>query len=209
MVTLKTKVTVGARTTSHDVQYTPHHLVPGNESWPETKLLRWVDDHYGHIIKDIDYKINDASNGVDLPGIHGIGNTAWSAKSPNFQREYAFAAMRASIPRRQFHDRHPKYSSFVVNSLDAIAAKLDKTNLGATPGCGKPHCGGDKPTKPFDPPVGLLERLEQMAERLEGYLTGAARGWRKPLFTSRFALMYKNKKLDQDEARDQIAAVTL
>lgn len=204
-------VTVGSKTTKHDVQYTPHHLVPGNESWPETKLLRWVDKDKGHVKADIGYNVNAAENGVDLPGIHGIGNTAWSGKSTNFQKEYAFAAMGVSTPRRQFHDRHPKYSSFVVNVLDAIAEKLDKTNQGKTPGCGKKYCGGEV-TKPFDPPVGMIERLNGVAERLEGYLTGSAINWKAPIFTSRFAYMYhrhmrSGSNLTQDAARKAISAM--
>ena len=207
-ITIDVDVTVGKRTTEHKVQYTPHHLIPGNESWPETKLLRWVDSKDGHITGDIGYDVNHATNGVDLPGIHGIGNTEWSAKSPRFQTHYSFAAMSASRPMRQFHDRHPKYSSYVVNVLDAIAEKLDKDSGGATPGCGKDNCGGKK-KKPFDPPFNLVTRLNGVALRLEALLTGSPRGWRKPVFTSRFALMYKKKdsELTQDEAREEISSV--
>jgi len=201
-------ITVGTKESTHKVQYTPHHLVPGNETWPDTKLLRWVDKKDGQISNDIGYSVNHAANGVDLPGIHGIGSSAWSGKSKPFQKEYAFAAMLVSTPKRQFHDRHPKYSAFVVNSLDAIAEKLDKKNDGKTPGCDNKKCGGSK-KKPFDPPVELVTRLNGVAMRLEGYLTGPPSNWRKPILTSRFALMYMRRaaSLTQDQARAEMSAM--
>ena len=205
MEIIQIQCNVGGKAKPFDVQYTPHHLIPGNESWPETKLLRWVDKRDGHVNSDISYDINDASNGVDLPGIHGIGSSSWSSKSPNFQTQYAFAAMAASSPKRQFHDRHPKYSAYVVNVLDAIAEKLDSKEEPSLPGCGKKHCGGSK-EKPYDPPVGLLTRLESVARRLEGHLTGSEDNWQMPIFTSRFALMYKEKGgMTQDEARTALS----
>ena len=30
---------IGNVTKPLDVQYTPHHVIPGNETWPDTKLL--------------------------------------------------------------------------------------------------------------------------------------------------------------------------
>jgi len=39
---------------------------------------------------------------------------------------------------------------------------------------------------------------------LSGYLWGTAKNWRKPIFTSRFALMYKNRKLTQKDARAEL-----
>lgn len=201
MEIIKIKLSISGTPQDYNVQYTPHHLIPGNETWPETKLLRWADKKDGHVNRDIGYDINAATNGVDLPGIHGVGSSSWSSKSPNFQTEYAFAAMSASIPKRQFHDRHPKYSAYVVNVLDAIAEKLDAKGENASPGCGKKNCGGNK-SKPYDPPVGLLERLHSVAKRLEGNLTGTEKNWRMPIFTSRFSLMYKEEgEMNQDQAR--------
>lgn len=192
-------------TKTYPVQYSPHHLLPGNESWKETALKRWVDESYGHINGDIGYDINHGTNGVDLPGHSGV-EAAWDGMSEDFQTRYAFAAMRAIKPYRQFHDRHPKYSAFVVNTLDAIAQKLDKATKGNTPGCGKSDCGGKSGPK-FEPPFNLINRLQNVADRLEGHLLGAPSGWRMPIFTSRFALMLKKEEegLSQDEARKQMS----
>lgn len=204
MATIEIEMLSQGKRKKFNVQYTPHHLVPGNESWPETKLLKWVDKSKGFVNADIGYDVNGAANGVDLPGIHGLGASNWSAKSPAFQMQYAFAAMAASKPKRQFHDRHPKYSAFVVNTLDAIAEKLESIDPLELPGCGKKNCGGSK-QKPFDPPVYLLGRLQGVAKRLETLLTGDEKHWRMPVFTSRFALMYKTQPMTQDEARAMLS----
>jgi hypothetical protein len=191
---------VGAVTRQVDVQFTPHHVVPGNESWPDTKLLEWVDKAKGTINADIGYDVNDASNGIDLPGIHGLGESGWTGTGPAFQMKYAFAAMANSAPKRQFHDRHNAYSAFVVNVLDAIAEKIEAKGPDAPPGCGNANCGGKK-EKPFDPPFGLNTRLDGVAARLKAKLQGFETGWKMPIFTSRFAVMYKMKPMTQDEAR--------
>jgi hypothetical protein len=192
---------IGTVTKKLDVQFTPHHVIPGNETWPDTKLLQWVDEDKGTINGDIGYDINDASNGIDLPGIHGLGEGGWTGTGPAFQMKYAFAAMASSTPNRQFHDRHNAYSKFVVNVLDAIAAKMEAKGTDAPPGCGNANCGGGKREKPYDPPFGLIARLDGVAGRLKRKLQGDQSGWEMPIFTSRFALMFKTQPMTQEEAR--------
>lgn len=195
---------IGNRLRKLDVQYTPHHVIPGNEAWPETKLLKWVDKRDGTIVSDIGYDVNDESNGIDLPGIHGLGDGRWTTAGNTFQTRYALAAMACSRPQRQFHDRHNAYSDWVVNVLDAIAAKLEGEDGKALPGCGKDGCGGSK-KKPFDPPYGLLGRLDGVTRRLKIRLQGDETKWEMPIFTSRFALIYQTGgKLTQDEARQAL-----
>ncbi len=194
---------MGKVTRKLDVQYTPHHVIPGNETWPDTKLLKWVDKKDGTITGDIGYDVNDMSNGIDLPGIHGYGSTRWSGSGQAFQMKYAFAAMACSRPQRQFHDRHNAYSEFVVNVLDAIAEKLEARSPAELPGCGKDNCGGKK-KKPYDPPYGLLSRLDGVAGRLKLKLQGKESNWEMPIFTSRFGVMYKSQPMTQEEAREAL-----
>lgn len=198
MEVIEIGIEVNGRMRQRDVQYTPHHVIPGNEAWPETALLEWVDAAKGTINMDIGYDVNDASNGIDLPGIHGLEDGAWRGAA--FQMRYAFAAMACSAPKRQFHDRHNTYSAFVVNALDAIAEKMAPKDPDGMPGCGAKHCGGSR-AKPYDPPVELLGRLDEVAARLKLKLQGVESGWRMPIFTSRFALMYKLQPMTQEEAR--------
>jgi hypothetical protein len=194
-------VKVGGKNKTEIAQFTAHHIIPGNETWPPSKnqLYKWVDDRKGHIIADIGYDVNGARNGVDLPG--HTAASSWS--NQKFQSAYAFAAMAADTKKRQFHDRHPAYSNFVVNVCNKIAAKLD----GLTPskGCGKKNCAGDRVTNgKYDPPYKLMTRIHGVALRLEKKVTGDSRRWKKPVMTSRFALMFTAKYLNQIQARKQL-----
>jgi hypothetical protein len=180
-----------------EAQFTAHHLVPGNETWPKTKLYKWVDDRKGWIKGDIGYDVNSDRNGVDLPG----HTAAPSWRDQKFQSAYAFSCMTADTKDRQFHDRHPAYSDFVVNVMNKIATKLEKERK--DDGCGKKDCGGAGKKK-YDPPYDLLERLYDVATRLETKLIGSCRKWKKPVMTSRFALMYKDRGLTQAQARAQL-----
>ena len=149
---------------------------------------------------DIGYDITGASNSVDLPSHSAIDG--WGSKKPAFQRGYAFACIEADSKNRQFHDRHPAYSEFVVKVLNKIAAKLEVNEI---PGCGKKNCGGAK-TKPFDPPYALEQRLRAISSRLVQYLWGEETSWRKPIMTSRFALMYQKRalRMSQSQARKEL-----
>ncbi|MFK8017514.1 MAG: AHH domain-containing protein [Gammaproteobacteria bacterium] len=185
---------------NHLALFVAHHLVPGNESWPTSELYKWVDKRKGHIKGDIGYDVNSAVNGVDLPSSKAAGG--WSARSPGFQRKYAFACMACDTRVRQFHDRHPAYSDFVIATLDKVAAKLD-ARPSRDMGCDDEDCFAGK-KKPFAPPYALNGRLASIAGRMRRKLYGDPRRWKQPIMTSRFALMYKKQGLDQKQAREQL-----
>jgi hypothetical protein len=196
-VNMKIEFTCRGKDEEEEVQFTPHHLVPGNETWPKCRLYKWVDKEEGWIKGDIGYDVNSDRNGVDLPG----HTKAPSWTDQKYQNAYAFAAMTADTKDRQFHDRHPAYSDFVVNVMNKIATKLEKSRK--DDGCGKEDCGGAGKKK-YDPPYDILSRLYEVAERLETKLIGSCRKWKKPIMTSRFALMYKERGLTQAQAREQL-----
>ncbi len=183
------------------VQFSAHHILPGNESWRGTHLRKWIHkENESHVKADIGYDVNAATNGISLPG--GSGVKGWSKKTNDFQLAYSEAAMNSAEAKlgeaRQFHDRHPAYSEFVVKTLDKVAAKLD----GWGPkGCRSKKCSGKAKTP--NPPYKLKARIDAIAKRLSNFLRGSPSTWRRPLFTSRFAVMYtfKDKNLTQDQAR--------
>ena len=39
------------------VHFSAHHLIPGNETWPKTKLYKWMDKREGHVCGDIGYEV--------------------------------------------------------------------------------------------------------------------------------------------------------
>lgn len=204
-INIKFKVKSGDHVHEHDhvAQFSAHHLIPGNEAWPKSDLYKWIDKSKGHVIGDIGYDVNNAKNGVDLPS--HTTEKSWSLKTPMFQKAYAFSCMEADPAKRQFHDRHPAYSDFVVKVLNKVAAKLE---VKEKPGCGKKNCSAGN-QKPFAPPYELNIRLDGISTRLRKYLKGDESKWRKPLMTSRFALLYhnrvSNKEMTQDEARQELS----
>jgi hypothetical protein len=155
----------------------------------------------GHVEHDIDYNVNCYENGIDLPSSNAMRGD-WTTRTEDFQNRYAFAAMRADSKTRQFHDAHKAYSDFVINVLEKIATKLDAIEKKG--GCGDDDCVMKGKSKPFPVPVSLLPRVHGVARRLAGFLHGNAKDWRKPVFTSKFALIYKNKSLTQAQAVEQL-----
>lgn len=183
----------------------PHHLIPGDESWPKTELKKWVDKSLDHIKENIGYDVNHPTNGVSLPGSTGYkeGGSPWAGYGS--KQDYARAAMEATSA--QFHDRHVAYSRFVVKCLDKISERLDRrTNAKLSPGCDHEHCMGQDESKPYNPPYELVPRLNSVASRLRRLLEGSPKNWRMPVFTSRWALVYK-EGLTEKEARTKLSAV--
>jgi len=189
---------------NYTASYNPHHLLPGEASWPQTKLKRWMDEADGDVEEDIGYDVNCYQNGIDLPSNNEMrGN--WKiedGRTPDFQVRYAFAAMDAAGRRRQFHDSHKAYSDFAVKVLDKISAKLDNQESMGGLGCSDEDCVGKKAKKKYPTPFGLLSRVHASSKRLAGFLMGDARKWKMPIMTSKFSLMYKDRRLTHDEARD-------
>lgn len=205
-----TPIKIQVNGNDHTAQFSAHHLIPGNEAWPNSNLYKWVDKRPGHIIGDIGYDVNCAENGVDLPSHSSV--SGWRAKEATpagmvFQKDFAFACMEADSEKRQFHDRHAAYSNFVIKVLNKVAKKLEPIENEITPpGCTDENCSaGEK--KPFAPPYALNARLDAIAQRLEGYLTGDEVKWKKPLLTSRFALMYhkRSANMTQNQARAELS----
>ena len=110
--------------------------------------------------------------------------------------------MSADGKKRQFHDAHKAYSDLVWNALVKIAEKLDR--IVKAKGCGDPKCSASG-TKKYDPPYEVKDQLYGVASRLRGNIWGPVSKWRAPIMTSRFALMYKNGGLTQEEAREALA----
>jgi hypothetical protein len=187
------------------VGYMAHHLIPGNEIWNKKThpLHAWIHKKEAEKVKgDIGYKNNFAYNGVDLPSHYLVGGWGGLEVRVGVQEGYAYAAMAADSKKRQFHDAHKAYSDMVWNSLEKISTKLD--NIVAKKGCGDPQCSGTK-EEPYDPPYGVFAQLKGVASRLRGMLWGAPSEWKAPVMTSRFALMYKDGGMTQEQARKALA----
>ena len=209
----KEATTIGTGPTgrkNYTMTYNAHHLLPGEASWPHTALKKWMDtEAEGSKVRfDIGYDVNCHENGLDLPSsdaMEGNWTTSGAGRTENFQRRYAFAAIRVTRPIRQFHDSHEAYSEFAIKVLDKIAAVLDARHHAGDAGCGEDDCPGKQGEK-YPPPIETVPfRVRGACQRLASALSGSAENWNKPVFTSKFALMYKNRKLTQAAARQQLS----
>ncbi len=189
----------------YDLQYAPHHLIPGNESLKGSKVVPFMGDDdsikkyaegQASHIKDgffIGYNVNSAKNGVWLPSPYALSNrNEWpaepgikvvkkrlGARQADQTEDFKVAYVAESIKEskgRQFHMRHKKYSDKVRELLKAIAQRM---KLMANGEC--PIASSSKKDGKFDPPMGLVGRLNVLSVNLRRLVTGPV--WRAPLFT--------------------------
>ena len=197
----------------YDLQYAPHHLIPGNESLKGSQVVPYMGDDdaienfkksESSKIKDgfsIDYDVNNAGNGVWLPSPYALSmSNEWPsipgieaikkkrngidlAESTEDFKE-AYVAQSIEVSNgRQFHMRHVDYSRKVQEILDAIGEKLARVAVVC------PVTKNDnKNSEKLDPPYGLSNRLNALSERLAGFLIGPV--WRPPLFTDELTKQY-------------------
>ncbi|HMN43947.1 MAG TPA: AHH domain-containing protein [Povalibacter sp.] len=144
-----------------------HHLLPGNASVKKATLLHkymvWEGKNPKGFKGPIGYDINNASNGVWLPGNYAVRvgtdfGQNWGQFNDPFKEAYALAAMR-SAGNLQLHDAHPAYNANVRSTLLDIAKKLDAlwTDRSKCPVC-------DKDLKDqLTPPYGLVGRLNALS----------------------------------------------
>jgi len=174
-----------------DVSVAAHHLIPGNASLKESQLFQsnkylWKDKK---VKGNIGYNVNDAPNGVWLPGNYAA--RPWGAGGLEFQstfgpspQTYAFAAIEAW--GAQFHDAHESYSTFVMQGLNKIFQKLEKNEDVWCPEAKKK----DEPPDKRKPMYVLVSRLNTVSSRMRQMLVAPSTNWKKNIYTSRFSLAY-------------------
>ncbi|NTX17799.1 AHH domain-containing protein [Myxococcus sp. CA056] len=200
---------------SYDLQYAPHHLIPGNESLKGSAVVPFMGDdnsikNYtsprmtsrikpGH---SIGYDVNAAENGVWLPSPYALSNKKlWPTgpglaallKSPDKEigkqttlfKLDYVAAAIEASGGRQFHMRHKPYSDKVRQTLQSIGERLQ---VMADEAC--PLAKASKDQDKCAPPLGLTARLNLLSENLRGLLTKSV--WRPPLYTDSLTEEYAN-----------------
>jgi hypothetical protein len=211
----------------YQLQYAPHHLVPGNESLKGSELIVYMgDDNAISVfagkkksrIKDgfsIGYDVNRAANGVWLPSPYALSmKNEWPAEpgirvlkrqrgddvaeqTEDFKTAYVAASISVS-GGRQFHMRHKKYSDKVKEILKAMAQRLRLMAKGVCP------IAKASAEKKFDPPVGLVGRLDVLSGNLDRLLTGNV--WRAPIYTDAMTEDYA-EQLARIEDKEPIVKV--
>jgi hypothetical protein len=189
----------------YEVQYAPHHLIPGNASLKGSAVVPFMGDDksiakykagQASKIKDggfIGYDVNCAENGEWLPSPYALSNrNDWPAEkaievvkkrhgldlgpiSEEFKAAYVAAAIEGS--GRQFHMSHRAYSEKVKAILDAVGRRLHLMSKGGV--CPVAKESKSKDGK-FDPPYGLVARLNVLSANLRRLVAGPV--WRPPLY---------------------------
>ena len=196
----------------YGLQYAPHHLIPGNESLKGSMVVSFLGDaetitefaggQPSHI-KDgfsCGYDVNDAANGVWLPSPYALSMcNEWpsepgidvvkkrrgvSLASTTEAFKHAYVAACIEETGRQFHMRHKEYSTEVQNILNAIGERMCMMVTGTCPLAESSNDGSDK----FDPPPGLVARLNVLSSNLNRLLTGTR--WQPPMYTDDLTRQY-------------------
>ncbi|TWU40596.1 AHH domain-containing protein [Novipirellula artificiosorum] len=196
----------GGETINLPFSVAAHHLIPTKASFTKSSVMKYVSASASgsKIESDIGYDVNGSENGLWLPTHHGLSSemgSKGSRKLPGESKKVSYGSVSkegggqvASFvtlytsavmeqTKRQFHDGHPNYSSFVTGCLNKVAAAIAK----ASENCQKCNeSDGDKSPAPYM----LVRRLNGVSQRLVTYLVGDPSGWRPPLFTSPHAELY-------------------
>jgi hypothetical protein len=210
----------------YDLQYAPHHLIPGNESLKNSGVIPFLGDknaiqHFGsesHIKEGmtVGYDVNHASNGVWLPSPYALSmSNKWPSESGldvikkrKGQRianetealRMAYVAAAIESTKMQFHMRRVDYSREVKKSLNAIGRRL-KIMAGGS--CSIAKDSQDKGK--IDPPMGLVGRLTTLSGNLRSLLVGSV--WLTPIFTDKLSKQYAEEKLKHTESKGSVKQV--
>jgi hypothetical protein len=187
----------------YDLQYAPHHLIPGNESLKGSQVVQFLGaasvithfkgDGADSCIKpkmSVGYDINSGLNGEWLPSPYALSmSNEWPAAegiealyksdaraaliAENFKMAYASASINHA--GKQFHMRHAEYSAKVREILDAMGSKMKLLAV-------KCPESKDENDDKFNPPGALKAKLETLSGKLRGLVTGSVTGWHNPLF---------------------------
>ncbi len=190
----------------YEVQYAPHHLIPGNGSLKGSAVVPFMGDsdsideysegQASKIKEDgfIGYDVNAAENGEWLPSPYALSMcNDWPSEkdvqvlkrrrlgdfkgiSEEFKTAYVAAAIETFD--RQFHMSHGDYEDKVREILDTVAERLAlMSDGGICPEAQKNKSSDGK----FDPPYGLVARLNVLSNNLRRLVIGPL--WRPPLYT--------------------------
>jgi hypothetical protein len=169
--------------TEEDLQWAPHHLIPGNASLKRSAVVPYLGDDdviakfgSGSKIKKGDtvgYDVNSADNGVWLPSPYALSMKGKWPKGAGSKTAYVVAAIDSTGGRSQFHMCHSNYSTSVRDILEEIGSKLKGITQAVICKEAKP-----KEADKFSAPLGLKGRLNSVSSQLRTVLSGPV--WQPP-----------------------------
>jgi len=199
----------------YDLQYAPHHAVPGNESLKGSSVVQFMGDDSvienfklegspSSVIKDgqtIDYDVNIAENGIWLPSPYALSmSNEWPAAeglkalrkrrggdaTATDQESFKYAYACEAIEEGGAQF-HMRHADYSEKVREILDAMGSKMKA-LTSVC--PIVKKDGGKKPFDAPPALFNRLNALSDKLKGLLRGTPPSWRNPLFTDELTKEY-------------------
>lgn len=137
---------------------------------------------------------------LDLSGRTGGARAKKLTKPPEqckgpfparYQYYFLYTASAMMKIDAQYHDAHVDYSERVRKELDAVAVFVDLcANGGWCDKCKEKNKTRTPDSTDFPPPVGLIDRLNNMSQKLRTILGAPPDAWKWPIFTSKYVLHY-------------------
>lgn len=202
----------------YDLQYAPHHLIPGNESLKGSRVVAFLGDDdvienfklkgkpSSCIKKDMSagYDVNQAQNGEWLPspyalsmsnewpaaeGIQALRRREGDGEDIALQTEaFKLAYAVDAMNVSPKKQFHMRHADYSNKVREILDSMGAKLKLYATGLCPVAKKGTED--KKSNPPGGLAGRLDALSERLRGLLRGSPTGWRNPLFLDELTKKY-------------------
>lgn len=199
----------------YDLQYAPHHCVPGNESLKNSPVVPFlgcdavIANFKGKGLtskivdrKTVGYDVNCAENGVWLPSPYAIsmGSNLWGAEeglkalrksgfgldAVNMVMNFRSSYVERAIEASGGRQFHMRHLAY-SNFVRKILEEIGrKLRLLAAGGC--PIIGEKKQGDKFEPPMGLPGRLNLLSGEMRTLLVGKV--WRPPVFADGNTLAY-------------------
>ncbi|SMF61150.1 A nuclease family of the HNH/ENDO VII superfamily with conserved AHH [Alteromonadaceae bacterium Bs31] len=167
-----------------------HHCISGNEIMKGHPLEDIITNKSGDYKGQTGYTINNAANGVFLPSYPANYSGSEDDKYKIMKIPMAANKGQAHIGGHSGHEHAVgnDYPTAIKKELTAIKRRV----LQKSEEC--PFCVENDGTakKPFVPPYGVNQWLDNLSKRIDGKLTGPVKTW--PYFISKYAKKYHKEQ---------------
>jgi hypothetical protein len=204
----------------YDLQYAPHHLIPGNESLKGSDVAAFLGadnvitnfklkGEPSSLIKDgksVGYDVNAASNGEWLPSPYALSmSNEWPAAEglkalrrrlrdgEDEAAESEAFKMAYAVAAMEVTPRkqfHMRHAEYSTKVREILDAMAAKMEFLVTSKKGCPLAKNEAEDGKFNPPMALAKRLDALSRKLRGLVSGSPTGWRNPLFLDELTQTY-------------------
>lgn len=137
---------------------------------------------------------------LELPDRKGTARARKLTKAPSqcngpfparYQYYFLYTVSAMMKIGTQYHDAHIDYSERVKEALNEVKIFVEFCAVdGGCDKCKEKNKARTLESTDFPPPVGLIQRLNNISARLCNVLKAAPLGWKWPIYTSKYVLHY-------------------